>query len=755
MKMEKFKTTYNRRSFLKASALSGGGMMLGISLLSGFKSGGISAISSVDTDWNELNGFIKITADHVIKIMSPNPEGGQGVKTSMPMIVAEELDVDWRDVVIEQANLDTRHFTRQFLGGSQAIHQGWKPLRAAGAAGRHMLRQAAADRWKVPLDEVTTQAGVLYHKKSGKSARYGEMASAAANVPVPQEVTLKKGSDFRIIGTSKKNVDGLKIVTGQPLYGIDQRKEGMLIAMIVHPPAFGMKLKSVDGASVKSMPGIRDVFPIKAMTDDYERQFFDTCTFPEVVAIVGNSTWEVMQAKKALKVAWEPFEEYTEKKNMMGRRQALTVPAGLESTADHLTQMEAMAARPATVRRRDGDPEAAFKSAAKVIESTYTAPYLAHNCMEPMNFFAHVTDEKAELAGPLQKPELTEQALSARLGLPLEKIDIKMTRMGGGFGRRSYAHWLLEAAVISQKVKAPVKLIYSREDDMTSGIYRSAYSATFRAGLDRDNNLIAFHVKAGGTPESPLSANRFPAGAVDNYLAEDWTLPTNITVGSFRAPRSNFMGAVEQSFLDEVAEAAGKDPIDFRLELLEKAILARSMDKPIAKNNDYEAERYAGVLKLIREKSNWDQIKLSRNVGVSAYFCHDTYAANVVDLEMKNGQPLVQKVWCTVDCGVVVNPEGARNMSEGAIVDGLGTALFGQLTFTKGVPDQNNFDRYRMIRMKEVPKKIEVHFVESDIDPTGMGEPAYPPVFGALANALYKATGKRFYSQPFAAAIVG
>ena len=753
--MERVKTTYNRRSFLKASALSGGGMMLGISLLSGFKSADLPKGTPAPLDWNELNGFIKITADSVIKIMSPNPEGGQGVKTSMPMIVAEELDVDWKDVVVEQANLDTKHFTRQFLGGSQAIHQGWKPLRAAGAAGRYMLRQAAAHSWKVPMDEVTTQAGVLYHKKSGKSARYGEMASAAALMEVPTEVELKKVSDFRIIGTSRKNVDLQKIVTGQPLFGIDQRREGMLIAMIVHPPAFGMKLKSVDTAAAKGMPGIRDVFPVKSMQDDYERQFFDTCTFPEVVAVVGNSTWEVMQAKKALKVEWEPFEDYLEKKNMMGRKQTVTVPAGLESTADHVANMEAMASQKATVRRRDGDPEAAFKSAAKVVESTFTAPYLAHNCMEPMNFFAHVTDEKAELAGPLQKPELTEQTLSARLGMPLEKIDIKMTRLGGGFGRRSYAHWLLEAALISQQVKAPVKLIYSREDDMTSGIYRSTYTATFRAALDKDNNLIGFHVKAGGTPESPLAANRFPAGAVDNYLAEDWSLPTNITVGSFRAPRSNFMGAVEQAFLDEVAEAAGKDPIDFRLELLEKAVLAKSMDKPIAKNNDYEPDRYAGVLKLVREKSGWDQLKNARNVGVSAYFCHDTYAANVLDLEMNAGQPQVKKVWCAVDCGVVVNPDGARNMTEGAIVDGIGTALFGKLTFTKGVPDQKNFDQYRMIRMSEAPKQIEVHFVKNDIDPTGMGEPAYPPVFGALANALYKATGKRFYDQPFSSSIVG
>jgi isoquinoline 1-oxidoreductase subunit beta len=742
--MENTKTTHNRRSFLKATLLSGGGFMLGFNALSQINPSKISKNSLLSLDFNELNGFVKITADNVIKIMSPNPEGGQGVKTSMPMIVAEELDVDWKDIIIEQAGLDTKHFTRQFIGGSQAIRQGWKPLRMAGATAKQMLKLAAAQKWQVPVSEISTEKGVLYHKNSGKSAKYGEMASDAAKNPVPKDVKLKDIKDFKIIGTSPKNVDLVKIVTGKPLFGIDTRKEGMLIAMIAHPPAFGMKLKSFDATAAKKMKGIKDVFAIKSTNEDYEKTFFDTNAFPEVVAIVGNTTWEVMQAKKVLKIEWQEFSEYSEKRDMSGRKTAQKVPAGLESTADHTAKMVAMANQKATVRRKDGDTEGAFKNAAKIIERTYTGPFLAHNCMEPMNFFAHVTDDKAELSGPLQKPEFTEQTLSARLGMPLDKIDIQMTRLGGGFGRRSYAHWLLEAALISQKVKAPIKLIYSREDDMTSGIYRSAYSATYRAALDVNNNLIGFHVKTGGVPESPLFANRFPAGAVDNYLAEDWTIDSNITVGSFRAPRSNFIAAAEQSFLDEVAEAAGKDPITFRLELLKRA-----KDNPVGKNNEYEPERYAAVLELVREKSGWEQAKTTKKLGVSAYFCHDSYAAHVLDLEMEDGQPIIKKVWCALDCGIVVNASFAKNMAEGAVIDGIGTALYGNMTFTKGVPDKNNFNTYRMIRMNEVPKEIDVHFVQNNIDPTGMGEPAYPPVFGALANALYKATGKRYYNQPF------
>jgi isoquinoline 1-oxidoreductase subunit beta len=406
--------------------------------------------------------------------------------------------------------------------------------------------------------------------------------------------------------------------------------------------------------------------------------------------------------------------------------------------------MQALMAKPAKVARKDGNPEEAFKNAARIIERTYHAPFLAHNCMEPMNFFAHVTAEKAELAGPLQKPEFTERALSARLGMPPDKIDIQMTRLGGGFGRRSYAHFLLEAALISQEVKAPVKLIYTREDDMTSGIYRPAYSATYRAALDANNNLAAFHVKAGGIPESPLEENRFPAGAVDHYLAEEWTINSNITTGSFRAPRSNFIAAAEQSFLDEVAEAAAKDPIAFRLELLERAI-----KNPVGERNDYDASRYAGVLKLVREKSGWGQVQSNIYRGVSAYFCHNSYAAQVLDLTLEKGKPVIKRVCCAVDCGIVVNPDAAVNLAEGAIVDGIGNAMYGAMTFKDGVPEKNNFHQYRMIRQSEAPKAIDVHFVQHDLDPSGMGEPTFPPVFGALANALYKATGKRFYDQPF------
>jgi isoquinoline 1-oxidoreductase beta subunit len=738
------KTRISRRSFIKVSALAGGGMMLSFSWLAACKPTPEEALT-MPKEWFELNSYIKIGENGIVTLMAPNPEFGSNVKTTLPMILADELDIDWKNVIVEQADFFPERFERQFTGGSQSVRQGWKILREAGAIARQMLINAAAKNWNVSADEITTAAGILHHKSSGKKAGYGEVASQAATLPLPENIKLKEIKDFTIIGTSRKNVDGRNIVTGKPLFGIDHTQEGMLIAMIAHPP-FGMRVKSVDDSAARSMPGVKDVFTIKTLADDYERNGFDTTTFTELVVVVGNTTCEVMNAKKALKIEWEKISDSNILVNGSAGKQTVRIPGGLESTEGHKNRMNEMAKKPADVLRKDGDPDGALKRAAKVIERTYSAPYLAHNTMEPVNCFAHVTADKAEIYGPIQAPEFIVQTLAARLGLPKEKIHVKLARMGGGFGLRAYGHHMVEAAVISQKMNAPIKMVYTREDDMTYGIYRPTYTATYRAGLDENNNLIAFHVRGGGIPEHPVHANRFPAGAVDNYLAEGWQLESNITIGAFRAPRSNFIAGAEQSFLDEVAELAGKDPIEFRLELLE-----RSKTKPVGpSSNDYDADRYAGVLRLVREKSKWNESQPNVHRGVSAYFCHNTYVAEVLDLHMQDNKPVIEKVYAAVDCGIVVNPDSAKNMGEGGIVDGIGNALFGELTFVDGVPEKNNFDKYRLIRQKEAPKDIEVHFVQNEHDPTGLGEPLFPPVFAAVANALYKATGKRFYTQPFA-----
>ena len=721
--MALIKTTYNRRSFMKSSALAGGGMVLGFSWMASCKPTP-EQIKAMPKEWFDVNAFLKIGDNGMVTIMSPNPEIGQNVKTAMPMIVAEELDVDWNDVVVEQAGLDTQNYTRQLAGGSQSIRQGWESLRMAGATARRMLLEAAAKQWEVPVEELTTAAGIIKHEKSGKSMGYGEIASSAGGMEVPEEIELKDPKDFTIIGTDRKNVDGPKIVTGQPLFGLDIQREGMLVAAIAHPPAFGMKLKSFDASAAKGMSGIKDVIQINTLPAD--KQWSDVNAFTDLVAVVGNSTWEVMQAKKALNIEWEAADK-------------------LESSTDHEASLAKLVSQSAKEpSRKDGNPSKAFNEAAKVIERTYNAPFLAHNTMEPMNFFANVTADKVELEGPIQTPEWARKSIASLLDVTEDKISIMMTRMGGGFGRRLYGHFVLEAAAISKAMGAPIKLVYTREDDMTQGTYRPDYKVTYRAAVDEDNNITGFSISGAGTHGSPLFANRFPAGTIDNFMVEEHTKESNISTGAWRAPRSNFIAYAEQSFLDELAEELGKDPIDLRLELFDRAI-----KDPVGEKNDYDAERYAGVLKLVKEKAGWGKSMSGVHRGVSAYYCHNSYVAQVVDVVMEDNKPKVKKVYCAVDCGIVVNPMSAKNQIEGGIVDGIGHAMYSALSFKDGKPEQSNFDKYRLIRISEAPE-IETHFVDNGIDPTGLGEPSLPPIAAAVANAIYKATGDRLYTQPFA-----
>lgn len=723
--MTVLKTRINRRSFLKVSSAGSAGLMISFSWLASCTPG--TRTVEIPEEWYDLNAFIKIGNNGVVTLFSPNPEIGQNVKTSMPMIIAEELDVDWKQVIVEQATLNTDKYDRQLAGGSQSIRHGWDGLRMAGATARRMLLEAAAQKWQVSVDALNAGNGTITNTKTGDKLGYGEVALDASKLEVPEEVALKDIKDFQLIGKRVKNVDARKIVTGQPLFGLDYEGDANTkIAMVVHPPAFGMKLKSMNDEAVKTMPGIQDVIRINTSLE--EPQWSDTNAFNELIAIVGATTWQVMQAKQALQLEWE-------------------ADGPLENTTDHEFAMkDSMEKMEGQVAREDGEVAKAFAEADEIVERTFTAPFLAHNTMEPMNFYANVTADSAELVGPIQTPENLRESAAKLLGIPEANITVDMTRMGGGFGRRLYGNFGLEAAAISQQVQGPVKLIYTREDDMTQGTYRPAYRVTYKAGLDKDKKLVAFEAKGTGIPGSPLFANRFPAGTVDHYKVTNYWVKTNISTGAWRAPRSNFTAGAEQAFLDEVAEAAGKDPIDFRLELFDRAL-----NSPVGAKNDYDPERYAGVLREVKEKANWGANKPGVYRGVSAYYCHNSYVAQVMDV-VKDGNnlPKIQKVWCVVDCGIVVNLEGAINQVEGGIIDGIGHALYSQMTFENGAPQQNNFDSYRLIRNREAQLEVEVHFVKNEQHPTGLGEPSLPPVIGALANALYQATGKRFYSQPFA-----
>ncbi len=726
--MRLIKTQHNRRSFLKITSAASGGMLIGFSWFTGCKpdsSDPVKEMVAVPNEWFDINGYIKIGDTGMVTIYSPNPEIGQNVMTSMPMIVAEELDVNWDHVVVEQGPLDKNEFKNpQFAGGSLSIKLGWDALRMAGATGRRMLLEAAAKEWEVKVEDLSVSEGIISEKNGTRTISYGDIASKAVAIEVPDEVELKDPKDFKLIGTSQKNVEGSKIVTGKPLFGIDFKREGMLLAMIEHPPAFGMTVKDFNEAEIKAMDGIKDAFIIDTNYGEVGR--FEKTAFHKLIAIVGDSTWQLMQAKKALKANWE-------------------TKGDLENSEMHAQQLvRDIEKGEVQETRKDGDTDAAFAKAVKVIERTYTAPFQAHNTMEPMNFFADVKADKAELIGPVQTPKALREGASKMLGISEDNIIVDMTRMGGGFGRRLYVHFGLEAAAISKKVGKPIKLIYSREDDMTYGIYRPAYRSTYKAGIDKNNNIIAYAAKGVGFREGAIWPNRFPAGTIDNYEATKLKSETNVSMGAWRAPRSHFAAGAEQSFLDELAELTGKDPIDLQLELFERA-----KKKPVGEENDYEADRYAGVIKMVKEKANWGVEKTGVFRGFAAYYCHSTYVAQIIDLVMKDDEPVVKKVWCAVDCGIVVNKDAAKNIIEGGVVDGIGHAMYSEIQFKDGASNHNNFNSYQLIRHHQAPKEIEVHFVENGIKPTGLGEPGLPPAVGALANALYKATGKRYYHQPF------
>lgn len=696
-------TKTSRRNFIKIAAATGGGLMLGFHWSE--SSAGIKVLRSPAENIT-FNSYLQLSPDGIITLFSPNPELGQNVKTSFPLIVAEELDADWSHVRVVQAPLDTKRFDRQVTGGSGAIPHSWERLRKAGATARQMLLEAAAKRWKVPASTLIAENSTVIHKKSGRKLSYGELAADAAKVPVPSDVPLKDPSTFKLIGKPIANIDNHEMVTGQPLYGLDFYREGMQVAMVQRPP-FGKKIKSIDDSDVRKVPGITDVV-----------------TFGENIAIVGKSTWPVMKARRALKVEYEP-------------------DGVVESTADHDRVLKELLDSPeSTVRRSDGDVASAFRSAAKVIRSEYQCPFLSHAPLEPMNFFAHVRPDGVELVGPTQTPERARNATATLLGISPEKITLELTRLGGGFGRRLQSDYVLDAVHVSRLIKGPVKVMWTREDDQAGGHYRPAVRYRFEAALDDKGNMTGYKLRGVGiNAGNSTREHNFPSGAVDNLLIDSIDYSSPITTGAWRAPITNFLAFAEQSFLDEVARAANKDPIAFRLELLERA-----KRNPVGEIH-YDIDRMISVTKLVAEKAGWGK-KSGVFQGFSVYFSHRSYVAQIAEVEINNNSPVLKKIYAAADCGIVVNLSGARQQVVGGIVDGFGHAMFGNLTFRDGLPEQRNFHDYRLVRMKEVPA-VEVHFVDNGISPTGLGEPALPPTGGAVANAFFAATGKRLRNQPF------
>ncbi len=728
------KIAFSRRSFLKTSALASGGMLIGFNLFNACKENVEMPIDLSTLNYNDFNAFIKISPEGKVTIFAPNPEIGQGVKTSMPMLIAEELDVLWEDVYVVQAPLDTENYKRQLAGGSQSLRLGWEPLRQTGATAKQMLVNAAAAKWGVDASECTAKQGVITNAK-GETLGYGDVVIEAAQLEVPEEVTLKDPKDFTIIGQNTSNVDIDKIVTGKPLFGLDYKEEGMIYASVLRPPAFGQLLESFDATEAKAMPGVIDVITIGEKARDYLENHAKDDNYnswtaqlskSDKVVVIAKTTWEAINAKKALKATWKD-------------------DSTLESTELHDEKLLALLdGTNFKTERKDGDVKKAFAQADKVLERTYESPFLPHNTLEPMNFFASVTADKVRLIGPVQTPEPAANVVSKMLGRDVKQVSVEMTRMGGGFGRRLYGDFVYEAAEISNAIQKPIKMVSSREDDMSTGVYRPAIKYRIAASI-KDGKLTGYHLKEAAVNVNMygLIPNFFPAAAIENYQVDTANYQSNITTGAWRAPYTNFLASAEQSFFDELAEELGVDRVQLHMDLLE------NVKKNPEPNIKYSPERLQGVIKLVVEKSNYG--KPSEDgvyQGLAVYYCHNTHVAEVADIVMTNGEPIVKKVTCAVDCGIVVNPLGALNQIKGGILDGIGHTMYSDFVFNNGVPQSNNFNSYQLIRMGQTPK-VDVHFVKNDIAPTGLGEPTLPPIGGAVANAIYKATGQRLTKQPY------
>ena len=728
----------SRRGFLRASALAGGGL-----LLSSFfeTADAAEATPAGAASGAELGAFVRIHPDGTVTIAAKNPEIGQGVKTMLPMLIADELDVEWKHVRVEQAPLDTRRFKDQWSGGSQATPNNWLPMRRVGAAGRALLVAAAAQTWGVPAAECATSKGVVHHAKSGRSLGYGALAAAAAALPPPdlESVKLKEPEQFTIIGTPIPGVDNHAIVTGTPIFGIDVTVPGMRYATFVKCPVFAGRVIGANLTELRAMPGVIKVFPVEGGSALSE-------LLPGI-AIVAESFWQAQTARRALDILWD--EGATAQQSS----------AGFAARALELSKQP-----PHRSLRKDGDPTL-ISAASKVITADYSYPFLAHAALEPQNCTARFEGGKLELWAPTQTPESGRALVARTLGIKEDSITIHLVRAGGGFGRRLYNDCLVEAAWIAREAGVPVKLVWTREDDLQHDHYRPAGWHFFTGGLDAAGRLIGLrdHFVSFGAadkfaPSAGLSASEFPARFVPHLALDASMMPVGIPTGALRAPGSNAHCFAFQCFLDECAHAAGKDPLQFRRELLANplpeappAVAAAATAPAAPKPAALDEARMRGVLDLVAEKSGWGKQPLppGTGMGVAFYFSHRGHFAEVVRVNVsKAGALAIEKVWVAGDVGSqIINPSMAENQVQGAVLDGLGEALGQEITIENGRAVQSNFHEFPLLRLTQsVP--VEVHFRKTGFAPTGLGEPALPPAVAALCNAIFAATGKRVRSLP-------
>jgi isoquinoline 1-oxidoreductase beta subunit len=732
----------SRRDFLRNSALTGGGLVLGFYVNtadSAAKQIAKPSKAQVSPEFKP-NAFIRIAPNGTVTLISKQPEIGQGIKTSLPMVIAEELEVDWKYVVIEQGDLDPVYGS-QSAGGSRSTPTNYEEFHRLGATARTMLVQAAALTWKVPVDQLLAEGSAVHHPATGRRLDYGKLAAKAATLPVPaaSDVRLKDPRDFKLLGTRIGGVDNPAVVTGKPLFGIDVQLPGLLYATYVKSPVFGGKVVSANLAEVKAQPGVRDAFVIEGTANLKG-------LLPGVV-IVADSTWSAFSARKQLKVVWDE-----------GR-------TAFESWKGFAAQAESLANQPGTeVLRNDGDVESALKGAAKTVEAAYRYPFISHASIEPQNATAWYKDGAVEIWAPTQNPEAGQKIVTETLGIPKEKITLHITRSGGGFGRRLIPDYLIEAVAIAQRVKGPVKLTWTREDDLQHDQYRAGGFHFLRGGLDDKGKLTAWRdhfvtfshpVFKGGRSSieigsgANLSGDEFPGRWIENCRIEQTPLECGIPMGPWRAPRSNVLAWVFHSFIDELAYAAGRDPLEFRLEILgAKGFLPGTGEQGIP----YDVNRMKHVLQHVAEKAEWGKKTFPRGQGqgIAFHFSHRGYIAQVAEVTVsKDGKLKVDRVVVSTDIGAqIVNLSGAENQVQGSVIDGLGALMFQELDIDKGRIVQSNFGDYPMIRIADAPTRVDVHFLKIDYPVTGLGEPALPPLAPAVCNAIFAATGIRVRQLP-------
>jgi len=725
-----------RRQFIKLASLAGGGLVLG-----GYATFGAAPVQAQGAAAEiTLSPYVQIRPDGRINLFSKNPECGQGIKTGLPLIIAEELDCAWQDVDVVQADIDESKYGAQFAGGSQSTPQNWMLMRQAGATARAMILAAAAQQLGIPLAELSTADTKVLHAGSGREWGYGEFAELAATLPVPDAstITLKTRDQFKLLGRRFSGVDNPAIVTGKPLFGADVVLPDMVYATYAKAPQIGAVPVSFNEAHIKSLPGVVDAFIVAPYDDARLYTNGNNGAMFGGVAIVANSTWAALKARRELQVEWDASDAETATWDEMVAR--------AYASADDDGPAELL---------HKGDPAGAFSNAAQVISAVYEYPYLSHAQLEPETTTALYTDGRIEIWAPSQRPQNAESGVASLLGLPAENVVVHQTRIGGGFGRKLANDYVFDAAAIARRMQGrPVKLQWTREDDMMHDYFRPGGFHSYKAALDSAGNLSAWQdhfISHSANGTDPLSSANiettvFPTDVLPNVRITQTLLRNRIPTGPMRAPRSNALAFTFQSFMHELALASGKDHPQFLLDTLGPSRLA-DPERP----QSMHTGRAASVISAVAERAGWGrQMPQGRALGLSFYFCHAGYVAQIADVEVSAAKEVrVHKIWSVADFGFIHNRSAAESQLEGGMIDGLSQLFYGKITFTGGVVQQQNFHQYPLLRMPQSPPELDAHFLEPDeFSPTGAGEPSMPPVLAAVTNAIFAATGERIRKLP-------